>query len=155
MRFEYDSTNFTESYRDAYSRMEAGMTPIAPELHTALIAKCQENKWLREGGIPFEDDPVFEHDSPYSFCEIDDIEILEMYFDHGNWSIRDGVVYKDLVFINQVNGGDEWWTLKKDGEGYLAFESITFGPIIHRRKFMAFIRRLLKASLEQCRSLTY
>lgn len=155
MRFECDSNNFSESYQEAWGRMSTGMKDISSELHVKLVKKCQENLWLKKGGIPFEDDPYFELDSPYSFSEIDDIEILEMFFDHGNWSIRNGVVYKDLVFINQVNGGDEWWTLKKDGDTYLAFESVTFRSMIKCGEFTNYIERLLQATLEQCRNLEY
>ena len=37
--------------------------------------------------------------------------MLKLFFEHGNWSIRQGVVYQDLFFCNQVNGGDEWLSL--------------------------------------------
>ena len=29
--------------------------------------------------------------------------MLKLFFEHGNWSIRQGVVYQDLFFCNQVN----------------------------------------------------
>lgn len=126
-----------------------------PELHRLLEQKCQENIWLKKGGVPFVDDPFLELDSPYSFCVAEDIRDLELYFEHGNWSIRQGIVYKDLAFINQVNGGGEWWTLKKDGDSYIDFESITFKRLIESGEFPAYMDRLLKATPEQCSNLKY
>lgn len=90
-----------------YEAMWGNLKKVAPSLHESLVAKCQENLWLRRSGILFENDPYLELDSPYSFVEVEELETLEVFFYHGNWSIRQGIVYGDLVFINQVNGGDE------------------------------------------------
>lgn len=38
--------------------------------------------------------------------------MLELFFLRGNWSFQIGAVYRNLAFINQVDGGDEWWTLR-------------------------------------------
>lgn len=128
-----------------YEAMRTHMKDAPPEIHAALVAKCQKNAWLRYGGIPFEDDPCLEADSPYSFWQTADIAALEAYFAYGNWAIRNGIVYHDLAFINQVNGGDEWWTLKRFNGEWRAFESITFGGIIKRGEFTDFIARLERA----------
>jgi len=140
-----------------YDTMSANLKQIDPALHEALVAKCQENLWLKRGGIPFEDDPYLELDSPYSFVEARDLDTLEAFFLHGNWSIRQGIVYGDLVFVNQVNGGDEWWTLKLDRKTnqYVAFESITFRLIIEHGEFTEYISRLERATIEQCKRLDY
>ncbi len=99
--------------------------------YDALKLKCQDNPWLKVGGVEFEDDPGFEADSPYQFMECKDIpELLEM-IGRGNWSIRQGFTWQSLAFINQCNGGDEWWTIKRFPDGTLcSFESITFGGLI-------------------------
>ena len=125
--------------------------------HISLVDKCQENLWLMRGGAAFEDDPEFEADSPYSFFRVDGIEKLEKVFANGNWAIRNGFLYKDLCFINQVNGGDEWWTLKYDHQAneYVAFESITFIPFIKNGDFGTLIGRLTNATIEQCKALEY
>lgn len=97
------------------------------------------------GGIDFEDDPCMEDDYDYEFTQFDDVKELMEFFKHGNWSIRQGAVYKDLAFINQVNGGDEWWTLKKfDGE-WINFESITFRRIIKDGEFEDYIDSIVNA----------
>lgn len=144
-----------ESYDEKYGRMWTGMKKVTPELHEELVQKCQGNDCIKHRGWAFADDPLMEWDSPYSFVQIDDIEALELYFEHGNWSVRSGVIYRDLAFIQQANGGDEWWTLKKGPEGYEAFESVTFGPMIRQGEFQGFIESLTNASLEQCLNLEY
>lgn len=122
-----------------------------------LVEKCQENGWLKVGGYDWQDDPFLE-EYPYEFSRIDDIDALREYFERGNWAIRQGVVFGDLAFINQVNGGDEWWTLKRDGEGWLAFESTSFAYLIEakgRGAFDTLVRSMQLATPAQCRSLDY
>lgn len=138
-----------------YELMRAQMRNVAETTDSALKTVCQRNIWLRDGGIPFEDDPFLELDSPYSFWQTDSLAALQAYFDHGNWSIRNGIVYHDLAFINQINGGDEWWTLKRFGKEWVDFESITFKLIIQRGEFDSLIERLERATYEQCKELTY
>ncbi len=128
---------------------------VSPEVHQELTAKCQENIWLMHGGVMFEDDPWAEDDYDYSFPIAEDIPQMEAFFAHGNWAIRQGVVYGNLAFINQVNGGDEWWTLKKFDSGWLAFESMTMRLIIRDGEFSDTIGKLMRATYEQCETLTY
>lgn len=149
MRFDHSD------YQSDYKALQSAFIPVDTKTHEKLVAVCQKNLWLRKGGIPFGDDPFFEMDSPYSFRRIDDPEMLEAFFDHGNWSIRQGILHRDLVFINQVNGGDEWWTLKKDGDSYLPFESITFHRIIETGRFQKYMNRLHRATPQQCKDLAY
>ena len=103
----------------------------------------RDNPWIREAY-----DPPFRIDS---FVGCFSIEELEERVGHGNWSLGTSFYYRDLCFINQINGGDEWLTIR---HGF-AFESITFGPSIEEGRFASIIRRLLAASEEQCRELTY
>ena len=125
------------------------------EIYQQLTDKCQDNMWLKRGGIMFEDDPCAEADYDYCFCVANAIDDLAHFFEHGNWAIRQGITYGDLAFINQVNGGDEWWTLKRFDTQWLAFESVTFSPMIKRGEFSRYINRLEKATEEQCRTLSY
>lgn len=126
-----------------------------------LVEKCQENPWLKVFGEVFREDPFMELDYEYCFTECKTVERLKKYFVQGNWAIRQGFTYKNLAFINQDNGGDEWWTLKKfeDGE-IIAFESISFRHWIksedrNHESFEDLIQRLLKATKDQCRKLEY
>lgn len=74
----------------------------------SLVAKCQENGWLMRGGYAWQDDPYLE-EYPYEFAKADSIEELRGFFVQGNFALRQGAVYEDLAFVQQVDGGDEWW----------------------------------------------
>ena len=121
----------------------------------ALIEKCQENGWLMEGGYAWQDDPFLE-EYPYSFVRADSIEGLREYFG-GNWALRQGILYDDLAFIQQVDGGDEWWTLKKLPDGrWLDFESWSFRNV--RKDPVEFNRAIVSmqmANAEECSHLDY
>lgn len=132
------------------------MAPVSEEEQKTLEAKCQENGWLKRGGYDWQDDPYME-EYPYEFDRCFSIEDMRDFFVHGNWAIRQGVVYGDLAFIQQVNGGDEWWTLKQDDDGqWHNFESISFkriaGDISGLTRYIAGMRL---ASVEECKRLQY
>lgn len=147
---------FREDYYATYQAMRAAAVRVEGELLAKLVKACQANPWLKTGGIDFEDDPCMELDYRYTLERYDGEAMLAKFFEHGNWAIRAAVQYRDLIFVNQVNGGDEWWTLKITPEGELVpFESITFRPMIARGEFPAFLACLHAATVEECRSLTY
>lgn len=129
-----------DNFRDQFSC-------VAPGIHEQLKAACQNNMWLMIGGVDFEDDPCMETDYDYTFITTDNPQALEAFFQHGNWCIRSGVIYKELAFINQINGGDEWWTLKNFDGKWIAFESITFRRIIKDGVFENTLNQLENASL--------
>ena len=125
-----------------------------------MAAKCQENGWLRAGGYAWQDDPYLE-DYPYDIREASSMEELRSFFRRGNWAIRQGVVYRDLAFVQQVDGGDEWWTLKKIGDegepgDWLAFENCSFGGLSRdRHGFNDLIVGMSAASASECERLEY
>ena len=92
---------------------------------------CSGQYAMADGDFITEDDRL----NKESVCVIDDIEKLREFFIHGNWCLGQAVIYKSICFINQINGGDEWLTMKrfKDGE-VIDFESITFRPMCHEYK---------------------
>lgn len=98
-----------------------------------LTAKQQENGWLRnrdaEDGV-YTDYPTYDYS--YGAYECLSIEELKRAFLYGNWAIRQCFTYKNLAFINQMNGGSEWWALKKFEDGtLLAFDSMSMIRIIN------------------------
>lgn len=126
----------------------------------SLVDKCQENGWLAKGGYPWQDDPYLE-DYPYAFFETDSLDCLRDFFRYGNWAIRQGIVYRGLAFIQQVDGGDEWWTLKRVGSAgeasdWLAFESWSFCEATEdAHRFSDAITSMIAASSEECSRLDY
>ena len=139
---------------ELYERLRE--TPVAEAEKAALVEKCQENGWLMRGGFDWQDDPYME-EYPYSFVRTESMADLREFFTHGNWAIRQGILYHDLAFIQQVNGGDEWWTLKRDADGnWVNFESWTFEYRAEDpAKFSNAIVSMEMASIEQCRSYHY
>lgn len=144
-------------YQKKYAPLWDAQKPVSEQQHNELIQLCQRNAWLKSHGIPFVDDPCLELDSPYAFASIDDIDMLRLFFEHGNWSIRQGVVHRNLFFCNQVNGGDEWWTCRYDetAEKWVPFESITFSYYVNNGTFHDLIRRMSEATVEMCAKLAY
>ena len=85
-------SNFREEYEKKYGPMRAARKPVSPKLQDTLVALCQHNCWLKRHGLAFMDDPCLEEDSPYTFYEYEDIAMLKLFFEHGNWSIRQGEI---------------------------------------------------------------
>ena len=67
------------------------------------------------------------------------------------------MLFGDLAFIQQVNGGDEWWTLKRRPDGsWLAFESYTMSYILpDMSRFTRAIASMQLATPEECKRLEY
>lgn len=128
---------------------------VDTQTEETLIKKCQQNGWLMRGGYDWQDDPYLE-EYPYEFSCADDLEELRGFFTHGNRAIRQGIVYKDLAFIQQVNGGDEWWTLKQVDDGWMSFENITFGNMVKDpERFNHMICSMVASSPQICHNLDY
>lgn len=120
---------------------------VVPELEPEL-----RDAWFEIGRTtpPLHDavDPEF---TPDSFTGCFSLQELRERFEHGNWSLGTSFYYKDLCFICRVDGADEWLTIRHG----VAFESISFMPIIEHGEFDSLIARLLAATKEQCLRLEY
>lgn len=103
----------------------------------------KKNYWIKEAN-----DPPFTKDM-FTACKT--VAELQKKIQQGNWCLGQAFYYKNICFINQVNGGDEWLTIKEN----VKFENITFDGIIKRGEFPAIIKRIEKATLEQCKKLAY
>ena len=103
-------------------------------------------------------DPVFDEKM---FCECKTIDELIEKLNYGNWCLGQAFYYKNICFINQVNGGDEFLVIKNN----ISFESISYydyweNGVHHyegysRPEFREFIDRVMKATDEQLLSLQY
>lgn len=97
------------------------------------------------------EDPKFTEDS---FTECKTLDYLIEIFKHCNWCIGQAFYYKNLCFINQVNAGDEWLTIR-DG---VHFESASCGAMIKydgEEYFKLWIEDCLTASVEELKHLDY
>ena len=103
----------------------------------------QRNPWIK-GAY----DPSFDKES---FYECKDLEELTEKFLHGNWCLGAAFYLGNLCFINQVNAGDEWLTIRNG----IPFESITMGPTIRAGGLPRLIERFKVATDEQLKSLNY
>jgi hypothetical protein len=120
---------------------------VVPELDEDLretwFQVGRDNPWIRSAN-----DPPFTRNS---FVGCYSIEELEARIGHGNWATGTAFYYRDLCFINQVDSGDEWLTIRYG----IAFESMTLSPRVEDGSFAPLVRRLLTASKEQCQQLEY
>lgn len=101
------------------------------------------NTWIKKAC-----DPSFNRQS---FCKCNTLEELEARIQQGNWCLGQAFYYQNLCFINQINGGDEWLTIKDDYD----FESFTFEHIIKRGTFQYYMQDMLTATKEECIQLRY
>jgi hypothetical protein len=133
------------------------------ELAEMAYKEGMKNNWCNGEYARLDGDFIVEEDrlNRNSFTVIEDIEKLKRFFMHSNWCLGQGVIFKSLVFINQVDAGDEWLTMKRFDSKVVSFESITFSPMCSnyegyagREKeqkagecFERYMARLLKARL--------
>lgn len=113
------------------------------DLIDTWVAIGQKNPWIN-GAY----DPSFDRSS---FYECKDLEELTEKFLHGNWCLGAAFYLGNLCFINQVNAGDEWLTIRND----IPFESITMMPTIRASGLPDLIERFKAATDEQLNSLKY
>lgn len=114
-----------------------------------LIEKGETNTFLKVGGY-YHDDPALDHDSPFSFKEVDDLTALAHIFCHDNWAYRTGFIYKGVAFINQLSGGGEWWTLVKHEDGtWEAVDSVSFRLLVKRGEFVTYMKHLLTKGMSR------
>ncbi|MFI3254565.1 MAG: DUF3846 domain-containing protein [Eubacteriales bacterium] len=116
------------------------------EKEQLIIQACQSNHWLSD----WAEYPAYDYD--YGFREVESLEELKEVFLEGNWSIRSGVIFGDLAFVQQVNGGDEWLTMKQEEGRYKVFESISFQVTFQNRGeqgFMDYLKKLQGETVDQ------
>lgn len=98
----------------------------------ALISSCKYSSWLNNDEYDYTD-------YPFNFIKCEKKFDLMNYMERGNWAIRDGFIYENLAFVQQVNGGDEFLTLIKTGTQWIPFESISVEDTIKSGNFYQLI----------------
>ena len=101
---------------------------------------CSGRFELEDGNFITEEDRLNKN----SFIVIEKQEQLKKFFEHSNWCLGQAVIFRNLCFIQQVNGGDEWLTIKKFKNETKDFESISFERIINEnpKEFEKYIKKL-------------
>jgi len=103
----------------------------------------KQNIWIVEAY-----DPPFNTNSIFS-CET--LKELKAKFEHGNWCLGQAYNYRNFCFIQQINGGDEWLSIK---DGFV-FESASLGRMIETGSYDEWMNRVMTAPDENLQSLTY
>lgn len=92
---------------------------ISVSPHEKLVIEALDagkvNPWIAEAW-----DPPFDIKQ---VVQAPNLAALEWFFIHGNWCLGSTILYGDLAFMNQVDGGDEWLVMRRGG---LVFESYSF-----------------------------
>ena len=112
------------------------------EMRKMWLSIGRKNLWIAKA-----------YDPPFTLREIHEkttIQELYDHFQHGNWCLGDAPYYRDICFINQVDGGSEYLVIK----GGVSFESLS-ADRLSLEELTGFINRVEKASDEQLRSLEY
>lgn len=98
-----------------YDELFKAMEKIEPEEEQALIKICEKNSWLYRI-----------YNEEYGFCRLESLAFLKTYFSFGNWSLKQGVLFDNLVFVHQ--GEDDWWVLRR-AESEVSGQGIVYTPI--------------------------
>ena len=125
-----------------------GLNEQQQHLITTWLKIGNQNQWIAEAW-----DPPFDLQS-FHICQ--DIHDLADRILHGNWGLGQAYVLGDICFINQVNGGDEWLTIK----GQTPFESITMQAGQEsleqaKSRLVGTVKSIQVATEQQCKELKY
>lgn len=112
---------------------------------------CSGQYAIQDGDYIVEEDRLNKN----SFKIYTDLEELKETLSRDNWCLGTSCIYNDLCFMNQVDGGGEWLTIKRFGDEAIAFESMSMSLIIKDGEFEETISRLEAATKKQCQTWTY
>ena len=135
-------------YRQRCKTVMDSLDEITRKNVEAWLEIGNRNQWIYQAG-----DPPFD---ALSFRICKDINDLAEQILEGNWCLGRSLVLGDICLINQVNGGDEWLTIK----GKTAFESITVQAYDEslgeaEARFRETIARIQAATEDQCKKFEY
>ena len=118
----------------------------------AILLRCYQeglkNGWAsgnfarQDGNFIVEEDRLNKN----SISFIDNQEDLINFFKQGNWCLGAGIIYKNLFFLEQTNGGSEWAIFYiNDGE-IKQFESYSIYMVLDRneKEFIKDLKKMIK-----------
>lgn len=133
--------------------MQFGRMP-KNENERELIKRCYKagmgNQWAsgrvakEEGNFIVEEDRLNQN----NICFIGSVKELKNFFKFGNWCLGQGVIHKNLFFLQQIDGGDEWATYEIQKNKIISFESVSFKLIIKDKEFEEYLKSLSKGKEE-------
>lgn len=107
----------------------------------AIAEACAKNRWLAGQGLRLSD-------------TADPNEAAD--FVSGRKGAGEGVVIGSVALVQQVDRGDEWLALKRDGSGWAAFDSLSLAWAAgDRARFAMLVGSMRGATPEQCKRLQY
>ena len=97
-----------------YEKLHKIIRKPKTEEEKALLLRCfkegEKNGWASgdydraDGNFIVEEDCLNKN----SISFIDKLNGLIDFFRQGNWCLGTGIIYKNLFFLEQINGGSEW-----------------------------------------------
>lgn len=115
---------------------------LSKQENDSLINACLENAWLSDEDFDLSDYPFY-------FIKCHRKLDLMNYMSQGNWALRQGFVYKDIAFVQQVNGGDEYLTLIKKNDGkWIVFDSVSVEGSIKNNEFYSYFEKIYDRGLQ-------
>lgn len=107
---------------------------LSDQENASLTHSCLGNAWLNDNDFDLSD-------YPFDFIKCQRKLDLMNYMSHGNWALRQGFVYKDIAFVQQINGGDEYLTfIKKNDWNWIAFDSVSVEKTIEKNQFYSYFK---------------
>ena len=126
------------------------------EAEKNLLIRCfkegKKNGWAsgdyarEDGNFIDENDCLNEN----SISFIDKINGLIAFFRQGNWCMGNGIIYKNLFFLEQTNGGSEWAIYLIEDKEIKNFESYSIKMVLDkkggRKEFLEDLNKMLNGS---------
>lgn len=109
-----------------------GLKPLDSDERGPLAFACLKSRWLSQGADTYSNTPETQR---FAFFNSESLDCLREYFRSHPHRIREGVVYRNLAFVQQVDLGDEWLVLRRQfddesGESYwVPFESYSLSRV--------------------------
>lgn len=118
------------------------------ESEKKLIQRCYEagmrNSWASGKADEEDGNYIVENDrlNPKSVYMKHSESELKKALGVGNQTLGTGYIYKNLFFLQQIDGGDEWAVYKIKPDSVKQFESVTMGRIIKDGEFKDYLKKL-------------
>jgi len=139
-----------------YEKLHEIIRKPQTEEEKKLLIRCfkegKKNGWASgdydraDGNFIVEEDCLNEN----SISFIDNLNGLIAFFRQGNWCLGTGIIYKNLFFMEQTNGGSEWAIYEIKKNEIKSFESYSIKMVLDkkggRKEFIEDLNKMLDGS---------